>query len=145
MSGLGDQLRKKLRPKAQSVSVWRPGRQEYDYYLVPKGVQLRLGPVPKGKPAFGEALTTLLPTLPKASIKAGKGNRARGRIVADRGKGGMSLGALIAIGLDRAEGETGQALGLGDAPKKKGVSAGTVLLIIGGVYLLGHFHGWWKS
>ncbi|MFH1465877.1 MAG: hypothetical protein ABIO70_15930 [Pseudomonadota bacterium] len=145
-------LRKNLRDSAQVVSVWRKNRKQYDYYLVPRGVRLRMAPVPEGRPAFGEALEALLPTLPKASIKTGSGKQARGRIVADRGKGGMSLGALIAIGLDKAEGNPeladqfsiGAGVGGGGSGGKmfEG-SGGTMVAVAGGILLFGILAGWW--
>lgn len=139
LSGLGNLIRRKLRYKAQMVSVWRPGRCEYDYYLVPKNVRLRLGPIPKGRPAFGEALETLLPTLPRASIRAGSGNRARGQIVADRGRGGSSLGALIAIGLDKAEGDPGSAIGRLNPISSRTMKAVGILVLAALVYK------WWNE
>ena len=88
---------------AQVVSVWRPRYKKYDYYLVPRGVRLRIPPPPPGRPAFGEALDEVLPTLPQASVKIGRGCRARGRIVKKRHGGGFSLGAFLGIVLDRLE------------------------------------------
>lgn len=101
---LGDILLK-LSPPARVVSVWRHDLMRYDYYVVPKGIKLRAAPPPPGRPAFGEALEALLPSLPQAAVRVGHGDRARGRIVIDRtGRGGShALGAFVGALLDRME------------------------------------------
>jgi len=96
-------LIKSINPSAQTVSVWVAHRQEYDYYMVPRGVTIRMAPPPKGRPAFGEGLNELLPSLPSASIRVGHGTQAKGRIVMNRRTPGMGLGAALAILLDKIE------------------------------------------
>lgn len=94
---------KRIAPAAQTVSVFNPVLRTYDYYLVPRGVTLRMAPPPKGKPAFGESLEALLPSLPRASVWVGRGQAAKGRITMRRHGNGPSLGAVLAMVLDRGE------------------------------------------
>lgn len=92
-------------PPAKLVSAWNHRMRRYDYYLVPEGVSLRPGEPPAGRPAFGEALEVLLPSLPKAAVKVGSGTLARGRIVVKRNGGGsLALGAALGAALDWLEG-----------------------------------------
>lgn len=97
-------IAKVLEPHGQVVSVYDKTANAYDYYLVPRGVRLRMPKLNRpGHPAFGEALEDLLPSLPRASLFVGRGSTARGRIVMKRRGGGTSLGAVVAMVLDKVE------------------------------------------
>lgn len=96
-------LVKAMNPSAQTVSVWVAHRKEYDYYLVPRGVTIRMAPPLKGAQSFGDALNEMLPSLPSASIRVGHGGRAQGRVVMDRRPPRMGLGAVLALVLDKLE------------------------------------------
>lgn len=124
----------------QIVSVWRGKRGEYDYYRVPTGVTLRWQKPPQGRPAFGEALEALLPVLPRASYRVGRGPLARGRIVVEKKKRLPSIAAMIAVWLERFEDggvriekkEERRAMmrgsGLSGLGATGGVSRGTIIL-----------------
>ena len=88
---------------SQIVSAWHKDRREYDYYAVPRRVKLRMPPPPEGRPAFGEAIEALLPSLPRASKHIGSGQVARGRIVVDRQRVRFPIGATVGLLLDRLE------------------------------------------
>jgi len=94
---------KSLTKTSRIVSVFRPRRGDYDYFAVPHGVKLRIPNPPTGRPAFGEALEALLPSLPAASAKVGHGEFARGTVVMDRKGPRRSFSAWAAIALDRLE------------------------------------------
>lgn len=65
------------------VSVYRPARELYDYYTLPRGVKLQEPRGGRGHPVLGNPLEALLPLLPAGARKIGSGKRAMGRIAVE--------------------------------------------------------------